>query len=158
MHCLRLLHRSITTSAEWNQGTWSKIYYNELRDETMSEVNPFKLRNFLSDKWNRKAYELTTDSKNWFSFKVKSILQLNLLCDIKKFEDICEMTFHNFLKQTKGIIYLQNCEFNEEFTRSLKEAYPFNENVIEASLIKSKKSNASLPSTCKNSYILSMFP
>ena len=30
--------------------------------------------------------ELTTDNENGFSFKVKPILQLNLLSDIKKFE------------------------------------------------------------------------
>ena len=121
-----------------------EIYYHiEFQDETKREVNPFKLRNFLSDECNQKVEELTTDSKNGFSFKVKPILQLNLLSDIKKFEDFsCEITFHKLLNQTKGIIYLQNCEFNEEFKRTLKEAYPFIENAIETSFIKSKKSNA----------------
>ena len=101
-------------------------------------VNPFKLRNFVSDKCNQKVEELT-GNKNEFSFKVKPILQLNLLSDIKRFEDFCEITFHKFLNQTKGIIYLQICEFNEEFKRTLKEAYPFTENAIEASFIQSKK-------------------
>ena len=79
----------------------------------MREVNPFELRNFLSDKCNQKIEELTTDIKNGFSFKVNPILQLNLLSYIKRFEDFsCEDTFNKFLNQTKGIIYLQNCEFN----------------------------------------------
>ena len=69
------------------------------------EVNPFKLRKFLSDKCNEKVEELTTDIKNWFSFKVKPILLLNLLSDIKKFEDLsCEITFRKYLNQTKGIM------------------------------------------------------
>ena len=85
-----------------------EIYYHiEFQDETKRDVNPFKLRNFLSDKCNQKVEELTTDSKNGFSFKVKPILQLNLLSDIKKFEDFpCEISFHKFLNQNKGIIYL----------------------------------------------------
>ena len=83
------------------------------------------------------------DSKNGLSFKVQTILQLNLWSDITKFEDFsCEITFHNFLNQTKGIVYLRNCEFNEEFKRTLKEAYQFIENAFEASFIKSNNSNA----------------
>ena len=52
------------------------------------EVNPLKQQNFLSDKRNQKNQELTTDSKNGFSFKVKPTLQLNLLSDIKNTEDV----------------------------------------------------------------------
>ena len=81
-------------------------------------------------------------SKNGFSFKVKPILQLNLLSDVEKFEDFCEITFHKFLKQTDGINYLQNCKFNEKFKRTLKEAYTFIEDAVKASFIKSKNSNA----------------
>ena len=98
----------------------------------------------MSDKCNRKVEELTTDSKNRFSFKGKPLLQLNLLSDIEKFEDFsCDINFHNFVNQTNGFIYLQNCKFNEEFDRTLKEACPIIENAIEASFIKSKNSNAS---------------
>ena len=43
------------------------------------EVNPFKLRNFLSSKCNQKINELTTDSKNGFSFKIKKNEELNQL-------------------------------------------------------------------------------
>ena len=85
-----------------------EIYYHiEFQAETKREVNPFKIRNFVSDKCNQKFEELTTDSKNGFSFKVKPIFQVNLLSDIRKFEEFCEITFHNFLNQNKGIIYLQ---------------------------------------------------
>ena len=75
-----------------------EIYYHiELQDETKREINPFKLQSFLSDKCNQKVQELTTDNKNGFSFKVKPILQLNLLYDIKRFEAFpCENTFHKF--------------------------------------------------------------
>ena len=38
------------------------------------------------------------DSENGFSFKEKPIAQLNLLSDIKKYEDFSrEITFHKFL-------------------------------------------------------------
>ena len=116
-----------------------EMYYNiEFQDETKREVNPIKLRNFLSDKSNQKVKELATDSKNRFSFKVKPILRLNLLSYIKKFEDFsCETTFHSFLNETKGIIYLQNCEFNEEIKKKLKETFPFIGNAIEESFTKS---------------------
>ena len=63
----------------------------------MAEIIPFKLRNFLSDKCNQKLEKLTTDIKKGSSFKFKPILQMNLLSDIKKFEDFsCETTFTNF--------------------------------------------------------------
>ena len=76
-----------------------EIYHHiELQDETKRDENPFKLQNFLSDKCNQKVEELTTDNKIGFSFKVKPNLQLNLLSDIKKFEDFpCKVTFHKFL-------------------------------------------------------------
>ena len=83
-----------------------EIYYHiQFQDETKRDVNPFKQRNFLSDKCNQKVKELTSDTKNGFPFKVKPFLQLNLLSDIKKFGDFpCEITFHKFLNQTKGLI------------------------------------------------------
>ena len=82
-------------------------YHIDFQDDTKREVNPFRLRNFLSDKCNQKVEELTTESKNGFFFKDKPILQLNLLSDIKKFEDFSSgITFHKILNQTKGIIYL----------------------------------------------------
>ena len=126
-----------------NKETEKIHYQTEFQDETKRDVNPFKLRNFLSDKCNQKVEKLTTDSKNGFSFKVKPIHQLNLLSDIKKFEDFpCEITFHKFLNQTEWIIYLQNCEFNEEFKGSLKETYTFIKDAAEASFINSKNSKA----------------
>ena len=86
MHCLgddstEVLQQELSEIKEH-----AEIYYQiEFKDETMREVNPFTLWNFLSDKCNQKVEELTTDSKNSFSFKVKPILQLNLLSEIKKF-------------------------------------------------------------------------
>ena len=75
----------------------------------------------MSDKCNQKVEELSTDSKNDLFFKVKPNLQLNLLSDIKKLEDFsCKITFHKFLNQTKRIIYIQNCEFNEELKKNFK--------------------------------------
>ena len=62
------------------------IYYHiEFHDETKREVNPFKLRNFLSDKCDQKVEKLTTDNKNGLSFKVKKIEELNQLSETKKF-------------------------------------------------------------------------
>ena len=52
-----------------------EIYYIEFHDETMREVNPFKLRTFLRDTCKQNVEELTTDSKNGISFKFKPILQ-----------------------------------------------------------------------------------
>ena len=138
MHCLRGLYTEVLEQELDEIKEREENYYHiELQDETKREVNPLKLRNLLSDKFNQKVEELTTDNKNGFSFKVIPILQLNLLSYIKKFEEFFfEITFHNFLNHTKGIGYLQNCEFNEEFKGTLKEAYPFIENAIETSFIK----------------------
>ena len=48
-----------------------EIYYHiEFQDETKTDIHPCKLRNFLSDMCNHKMEELTTDSKNGFSFKI----------------------------------------------------------------------------------------
>ena len=56
-----------------------EIYYPiEFHDETKRLVNPFKLQNFLSDnisKCNQKVEELTSDSKNRFSFKVYPFIE-----------------------------------------------------------------------------------
>ena len=83
-----------------------EIYHHiEFLDETKREVKPFKLRNFLSSRYNQKVEELTRDIKIGFPFNVEPILQVNLLSDIKKFVDFsCEMTFHKFFNQTKGMI------------------------------------------------------
>ena len=57
-----------------------EIYYHiEFQDETKRDVNPFKLRNFMSDKCNKKVEELTTDSKNRFSFSLTCCLTLKSL-------------------------------------------------------------------------------
>ena len=62
------------------------------------EVKPFKIWNFLSDKCDKRVEELTTDSKNGFSFKVKKNEEVNQLAELKNFENFsCEVTFHKLL-------------------------------------------------------------
>ena len=88
MHCLRDYYTEVVQQALNEIKEPEELYYRiEIQDETKREVYPFKLRNFLGDKCNKKVEELTTDSKKWFSFKVKPILQLNLLSYIKEFGD-----------------------------------------------------------------------
>ena len=116
----------------------------------------------MSDKCNQKIDEPTMDSKNGFSVKVESILQLYLLSENEKFGSFsCETTFPNFFNETKGVIYLQKCKFNEEFKRTLKEAYQLFENAIKR-VLSSRRTltlrQYSLPSTCKNNHILSISP
>ena len=116
MQCLRDYYTEVLQQElnEINEPE-KKYYLIEFQDETNREVNPFKPWIFLFYKCNQKAEELTTDNTNRFIFKLKRIRQLNLLSNIKKFEYFhCEITFHKFLNQTKGNIYLQNCEFNEQ--------------------------------------------
>ena len=96
----------------------------------------------MNDKYNQKD-ELTAESKNGFSCKVKPILQLNLLPDIKKIEDFCEHTFHKFVNKTKGISYIQNWDFIKDF---LAQNYPrrsvsFHLKQNEASLFKFRSFN-----------------
>ena len=109
MHCLKNYYIEVQRQELNGVKGPEEIYYRiELQDETMREVNPFKLRNLWSDKCNQKVEEITTDSKNGFSFKVKDIIQLNLLSSINQFEEFsCEITFHKFLNQNERIIYLQ---------------------------------------------------
>ena len=122
MHCLgdyyvEVIHHELIEIKEPEE----ICYYIEFHDETNREVNPFKLRDFLSDKCNQKFGELTTDNKNGLSFKVKLILQLNLLSDFKKFEESsCEISSHKFLNLTKRIIYIENYAFNKEFEKKIK--------------------------------------
>ena len=96
------------------------IYYqNEFHIETKRDFNSFKPRNFLSDERNKNFEELTTSSKNLFPFKVHPILQLNPLSDITIVEDFSsQIVFHKFLNQTYGVVYLKNCEFNEELNKN----------------------------------------
>ena len=112
MHCLGDYNKEVWKQDLNESKQPEEIYYHfEIHDEIMREVNPSKLRNLLSDRCNQKVEELTTDCKYGFSFKVKPFLQLILLSDIEKFEDLsCEITFHKFLNQTEGIIYRQNCD------------------------------------------------
>ena len=128
----------------------------------MRVVNPWNLRNFFSDKCDQKIEKLITISKNGFSFKFKPIRKLNLSYDIKKFEDFsCEITFYIFLNQTKGIIYIRNHEIYVELKKKLKEPCPFIKNAIETVYMKSRTLTLRqyfLPSTCKNSHIVSTSP
>ena len=137
MHFLRDYYTEVLQQKLNEIKELGEIYdHTEFQNEIRREVNPFKLRNFLNNKFNQKV-ELTTDCKKGFSFKVKSTLQLNLLSDTKKLEDFsCEITFRKIINRTKWIIYLQNCKCNEECKRTLKEAYPLIENAIETSFIK----------------------
>ena len=98
MHCLRDYYTEILQQELNKIEEPEEIYYHtEFQDETKRDANPSKIRNFLSDMYIQKVEELTTYGKNGFSFKVKPILQLNLLSNIKKFEDFsCEITFHKF--------------------------------------------------------------
>ena len=88
-------------------------YYIEFHDKNKKEVSSFKLWNFLSEKCNQNV-ELTTNRKNGFSFKVKYILQLNLLYD----------TFHKFFKQFKGTIYIQKSEFIDKLKKKTLRSVP----------------------------------
>ena len=99
MHCVRDCYTELVQELNEIKEPEEIYYHIEFHDETKREVGPFKLRNFLSDTFNQKVGERTTDSKNGFSFKVKLILQLNLSSNIKNFEDVsCEIIFHNFFK------------------------------------------------------------
>ena len=52
-----------------------ELYYHfEFPDETRREVNPFKLRNFLSDKCRQNVKKFTTDSKKDYPSKSKIIM------------------------------------------------------------------------------------
>ena len=57
----------------------------------------------MSDKCNQKVEELTTDSKNGFSFKVKKKEELNKTFDTKKSEVFYEITFNNFYIKLKEL-------------------------------------------------------
>ena len=61
MHCLRDYYTEVLQQ-ELNDIKEPEEYHIEFQDETRREVNPFKLQNFLSDKYNEKVEELTTDS------------------------------------------------------------------------------------------------
>ena len=50
--------------------------------------------------------------------------------------------FSQIFEPNKGIIYLQSCEFEEEFKTYLKEAYTSIEDAVEASFINWKNSKA----------------
>ena len=50
---------------------------------------------------------------------------------MNRYEDLpCEISFHSFLDQTKGIFYIQTYEFNDESGESLKIEYRYIENAI----------------------------
>ena len=99
MYCLRKYYSEVLQQELNEIKEPEEIYHHiEFKDKTMKQVTPFKLRNFLSDKFNQTVEQLTTDSKNGFSFKVKPILQINLLSDIKRFEVLREINFSHILK------------------------------------------------------------
>ena len=55
MDCLRDYYTEVLQQELNNIKEPEEIYYhNEFKDETQREVNPFKLRIFLSDKCNQK--------------------------------------------------------------------------------------------------------
>ena len=66
----------------------------------------------------------------------------NQLLSINNFEDLtCEISFHNFLNQTKGIIYIQNYELNDKFKESLEYKQPCIRVVVEARFSKPRNTN-----------------
>ena len=64
MHCLRDYYTEVLQQELNEIKEPEEIYYHvEFHDETKRVVNPFKLRNFLSDKCYQKVEELKADSK-----------------------------------------------------------------------------------------------
>ena len=74
---------------------------------------------------------LVTDSKNGFSFEVDTKEAVAVFEEITEIEEqSCKITLHKFHNESKGLIYIRQFDFRDEFKESLIEAYPF---------IKSKK-------------------
>ena len=60
------------------------------------------------------------DSRNGFTFKVKTTGIKNKLRNINGFEDFqSRFNFHSFPNQTKEIIYIKKHEFNDGLEESL---------------------------------------
>ena len=93
-----------------------EFYYIEFENGAKREVNPFKLWNFLYEACKPQIKGSKTDSKNWFSFKVKTTGIENKLRHVNKFADFpSKISFHRLLNRANGIIYIQNYEFNYKF-------------------------------------------
>ena len=116
-----------------------KYYHIEFQKDSRREINPFKLRDFLSAKCGQQIDKLTVDSKDGFSFQVKSIRPQNALFEIDQFNDItCKISLHNYLNECKGLMYIQNFEFNDDFKEALKKEYPYIKDANAADFIKTK--------------------
>jgi len=99
-------------------------------EEARRAINPYTLRKQLQEVSQMNVKNLATDSRNGFSFEVESLQADAAFKRISAIEEqSCKVTYHKFLNQSKGIMYIRHFDFTEEFKESLKEEYPF---IIEA--------------------------
>ena len=120
-----------------------KYYHIEFQNEIKRDINAYELRTFLNKEANERIEKLTTDSKDGFSFLVNITEHTEKLTEITKFEEYdCKITPHKYLNQIKGVLYIYEYEFNDQFGEHLKMEYPFVEEVIEATFMKPKNKQA----------------
>ena len=80
---------------------------------------------------------LTADSKSGLSFEVITQEGVKMFGKVTQiYEQKCKISFHGFLNQSKGIIYIQKSEFSDELKKNLLEAYPEIQEAEVATFIK----------------------
>ena len=80
---------------------------------------------------------LVTDSKNGFLFEVDTKEVVAVFEEITEIEEqSCKITLHKFHNESKGLIYIQQFDYTDEFKESPKKPYPFIKEAEVASFIK----------------------
>jgi len=114
-----------------------KFYHIVFDRETKGDVNPYQLKTGIEDTFEEKVEKLTTDSQNCFSFQVKITESTEQLVNVTKCGEInCRLSPHKYLNQIKGILYIYEYEFNEQFKKDLMEEYSFIDDVTDAPFMK----------------------
>jgi len=91
---------------------------------------PYSLKAALEHRLDAKIEKLITDSQNGFSHLVKLAEITEDVVNATRFTEAngrkynCAISPHKYLKQIKGILYVYEYEFNEQFKKDLVEEPP----------------------------------
>jgi len=135
--------------SEYSSALKKKFYHVEFDREIKGDINPYKLKTGIENIFKEKVEKLTTDSQNVFFFPDKDYRKhatfrrdITLRSASKWKKSKCKISPYKYLNHIKGILYIYEYEFNEEFKEDLMNEYHFIEDVTEAPFMKPRNQQA----------------
>jgi len=120
-----------------------RFYHIEFDRETKRDVYSYHLKYSIEDQCKEKKRKTNHEQPKRFFFPDNDYRKHWKISQFHKVRrKRCRISPHKYLNQIKGILYIYEYEFNEQFKKDLIEEYPFIEDVADAPLMKPTNQHA----------------